>query len=105
MQYSYEHTFVQQYTLCAENPGFEIVQESAKVFTKGMSSRTFYAQHPVSISPRFSPTFFYRGANPALYSAPFFSTPQPKLMYILCTAVLIGSMLKALCSKLFMRRV
>ena len=55
-------------------PGFEIVQESVKVCTTGMSSRTLYAQHPVSISPRFSPTFFYRGANPAPYSAPFFST-------------------------------
>ena len=52
-----------------------------------MSSRTLYAQHPVSISPGFSPTFFYRGANPAPYSAPFFSTLQPKLMHLLCTAV------------------
>ena len=75
---------------------FEIVQESVKVCTTGMSSRTLYAQHPVSISPRFSPTFFYRGANPAPYSAPFFSTLQPKLMHLLCTAVLIGSMLKTL---------
>ena len=48
---------------------------------------------------------FYRGANPAPYSAPFFSTLQPKLMHLLCTAVLIGSILKTLCSKLFMRRV
>ena len=43
-----------------------------------MSSRTLYAQHPVSlqgyfISPRFSPTFFYRRANPAPYSAHSFS--------------------------------
>ena len=55
--------------LCAENPGFKIVQESVKVCTTGMSSRTLYAQHPVSISPRFSPTFFYCRANPAPYSA------------------------------------
>ena len=55
-----------------------------------MSSRTLYAQHPVSISPRFSPTFLYLGANPAPYSAPFFSALQPKLMHLLCTAVLIN---------------
>ena len=36
-------------TLCAENPVFEIVQESVKVCTTGMSSRTLYAQHPVSL--------------------------------------------------------
>ena len=35
--------------LCAENPGFEIVQESVKVCTTEMSSRTLYAQHPVSL--------------------------------------------------------
>ena len=35
---------------------------------------------------------FYRGANPAPYSEPFFSTLQSKLMHLLlCTAVLIGS--------------
>ena len=37
IQYSYEHTFVQQYRLCAENPVFEIVQESVEVYTTGMS--------------------------------------------------------------------
>ena len=49
IQYSYEHTFVQQQTLCAGNPGFEIVRESVKVCTTGMSSRTLYAQHSVSL--------------------------------------------------------
>ena len=39
-----------------ENPGFEIVQESVKVCTTGMSSRTLYAQHPVSF---FSFFFFH----------------------------------------------
>ena len=29
----------------------------------------------IPISPRFSPTFFYRRANPAPYSAPFSYTP------------------------------
>ena len=41
------------------------------------------------ISPRFSPTIFYRDANSVL------------LLANLCTAVLIGSMPKTLCSKLF----
>ena len=48
---------------------------------------------------------FLSRANPAPYSAPFLSTVQPKLMHLLCTAVLIGSILKTLCLKLFMRRV
>ena len=49
---------------------FEIVQESAKVCTTGMSSRTLYAQHPVTkdipSSPRFSTTIFYHDANSVL---------------------------------------
>ena len=81
--------------LHAENPVFEIVQESAKVCTKGMSSRTLYAQLPVTkdipISPRFSPTIFYHDANSVL-------------LQVLCTAVIIGSMRRTLCSKLFVRR-
>ena len=48
----------------------------------GMFSRNLYAQHPVTknlhISPRLSPTIFYRDANPAL------------LLAHLCTTVLIG---------------
>ena len=44
---------------CVTNPVFEIVQESVKVCTTGMSSRILYAQHPITnnfhISPRFSP--------------------------------------------------
>ena len=47
--------------ICAENSGFEIVQESVKVCTTGMSSRTLYAQHPVSISPGSRLRFFIAG--------------------------------------------
>ena len=61
-----------------------------------MSSRTLYPQHPVTkdipISPRLSPTIFYREANSVL------------LLAHLCTAVLIGSMRRTLCSQLFMMR-
>ena len=46
----------------------------------------------IPISPRFSPTIFYRDANPVL------------LLAHLCTAVLMGSMRRTLCSKLFVRR-
>ena len=66
--------------------------------TMGMFSRTLYAQNPVTknlhISPRFSPTIFYRNANSVL------------LLAHLCTAaVLTGSMRRTLlCSKLFMMR-
>ena len=56
-----------------------------------MFSKTLYAQHPViknlPISPRSSPTIFYRDANSVLLPAH------------LCTAVLIGSMDRTLCSK------
>ena len=44
------------------------------------------------ISPRFSPTFFYRDANSVL------------LLAHLCTAVVIGPMRRTLYSKLFMMR-
>ena len=57
-------------SICAENPVFEIVQERVKVCITGMFRRTPYAQHPVTkslhISPRVSPTIFYRDANPIL---------------------------------------
>ena len=46
----------------------------------------------IHIPPRFSPTFFYRDANSVL------------LLAHLCTAVLIRSMRRTLCSKLFMMR-
>ena len=46
----------------------------------------------ISISPRFSPTIFYREANSVL------------LLAHLCTAVLIGSMRRTLCLQLFMMR-
>ena len=60
------------------NPGFKIVQESVKVCTTGMFSRTLHAQQPVTtnlnISPRFSPTICYRDANSVLTSTPFYSS-------------------------------
>ena len=46
----------------------------------------------IPISPRLSPTIFYRKANSVL------------LLAHLCTAVLIGSMRRTLCSQLFMMR-
>ena len=46
----------------------------------------------IHISPRVSPAFFYRNANSVL------------LLAHLCTAVLIRSMRRTLCSKLFMMR-
>ena len=62
-----------------------------------MLSRTLHAQHPVTtnlhVSPRFSPTIFSRDdANSVV------------LLAHLCTAVLIGSMRRTLCWKLFVRR-
>ena len=77
-------------------PCAEIVQERVKVCTTEMSSRKLYAQHSVTknlhISPRFSPTIFYRDVNPVL------------LLAHLCTAVLIGSMRRTLCSKFSVRK-
>ena len=49
-----------------------------------------------SIFPRFSPTIFYRDANSVLL--------QILLVAHLRTAVLIGSMRRTLCLKLFVRR-
>ena len=80
---------------------FLISRKSVNVFlhitcTKGMFSRTspLCAAPCVikNISPRFSPTIFYRDANSVLLRAH------------LCTAVLIGSMRRTLCSKLFIGR-
>ena len=48
----------------------------------------------IHISPRFSPAFFYRDANSVLLRA----------IAHLCTAVLIRSMRRTLCSKLLMMR-
>ena len=63
---------------------------------RSIFSRTLYAQHHVAknlhISPRLSPTIFYRDANSVL------------LLAHICTAVLIGSMRRTLCWKLFVRR-
>ena len=51
---------------CVTNPVFEIVEQSVKVCTTGMSSRILYAQHPITknlhISTWFSPTIFYHDA-------------------------------------------
>ena len=63
--------------------------------TTGIFTRTLYAQHPVSlrifpcISPRFSPTIFYRDANSIL------------LRSHLCTACSKLYAQNPLCSKLF----
>ena len=52
----------------------------------------FCVTKDIHISPRFSLSFFYRDANSVL------------LLARLCTAVLVGSMRRTLCSKLFMMR-
>ena len=81
---------LQRVESCVINPVFEIVQESVKVYTTGMSSRILYAQHPITknlhISPRFSPPIFYHDANSVRLLAH------------------LGSMRRTLCSKLFVRR-
>ena len=82
IQYSYEHTFVQQLTL---NLVFEIVQGSVEVCTTGMSSRTLYTQHPVSL--RIFPSLpgsRLRFLSPGKFSTlqcTVFDTLQPKLMH------------------------
>ena len=91
-------------TFYAQNPALEIVDQQEKrerlsthTCTKGMLSRTnpLCAASCVttSISPRFSPTNFYRDANSVLL-----------LLAHLCTSVSIGSMRRTLCSKLFIER-
>ena len=90
-------------TFYAQNPALEIVDQQEKreclsthTCTKRMFSRTspLCAASCVTkiISPRFSPAIFYRDANSALLRAH------------LCTAVLMGSMRRTLCSKLFIKR-
>ena len=87
--------------LYAQNPVFETVHgESVKVYLYNMYNGNDQ-QNPLCvescvtkelpISPRFSPTVFYRDANSVLLRAH------------LCTAV--GSMRRTPCLKLFMRRV
>ena len=75
---------------CVTNPVFEVVQESVKVCTTGMSSRVLYAQYPITknlhVSPWFSRTIFYHDTNSVL----------------LLTH--LGSMRRTLCSKVFARR-
>ena len=90
-------------TFYTQNPALETVDQqeereclSTHTCTKGMFSRTnpLCAASCVTknISPRFSPTIFYRDANSVLLRAH------------LCTAVLIGSMRRTLCPKLFIGR-
>ena len=89
IQYSYEHTFVQTAVdSMRRNPVFEIVQESVKVCTTVMFSRTLYAQNPVWLRVL---------ANNFLSRCKFI---------ILTSTPLYGSRLyakKILCSKLFKR--
>ena len=85
IQCSLEHTFVQQWTLWAENPVFEIVLESVKFCTTGVSSRTLYAQHPMSlrIFPSL-PESRLRFSSPGKFGTlqcTVFDTLQPKLMH------------------------
>ena len=54
--------------LCAENPVFEIVQESVKVYTTRMSSRTLHAQHP-AMQIQYS---YYSGINTLYAQNPVF---------------------------------
>ena len=65
-------------------------------YTTRVFSRTLYAQNPITknlhISPRSSPTIFYRDANSVLLL----------LISHLCTALLIGSMRRTLCSKFYL---
>ena len=67
------------------NPVFEIVQESVKVCTTGMSSRTLYAQHPLSLRIfRSLPGSRLRFSSPGKSSTlqcTVFDTLQPKLMH------------------------
>ena len=73
----YEHTFVQQYTLCEENPGFEIVQESVK---KGMHNGNVQ-QNPLCaascfhLSPVLAYVFLSRGKSSTVQCTVFFYTP------------------------------
>ena len=88
----------------AQNPVFEIVHgESVIVYLHLYSGNV--QQNPLcveyscvtkvfSIFPRFSPTIFYRDANSVLL----------QILAHLCTAVLIGSIRRTLCLKLFVRR-
>ena len=66
------------------------------LFNGNVQQNPLYAASCVTtdfhISPRFSPAFFYRDANSVL------------LLAHLCTAVLIRSMRRTLCSKLFTMR-
>ena len=120
--------------LYAQNPRFEIVhEESVKVylhmyngnFQQNPRCVEFCFTKKFSISPRFSPTMFDPDANSVLLRAhlctavdsmcrkPFVRNCSREreglysghvLLEHLCTAVLIGSMRRTLCSKLLMMR-
>ena len=90
--------------LYAQNPMFEIVHGESVIVHLYIYSGNV-EQNPLcvesscvskvfSIFPRFSPTIFYHDANSALL----------QILAYLCTAVLIGSMRRTLCLKLFVRR-
>ena len=89
----------------AQNPVFEIFHdESVKVHlhihvqrecsAEPSMRRILLCSKVFSIFPRFSPTTFYRDATSVLL----------QILALLCTAVLLGSMRRTLCSKLFVRR-
>ena len=91
--------------LYAQNPVFEIVHgESVIVYLHMYSGNiqqnrlrvesSCVTKKVFSIFPRFSPTIFYRDANSVLL----------QILEHLCTAVLIDSMHRTLCLKLFVRR-
>ena len=90
--------------LYAQNPVFEIVHGESMIVYLHMYSGNV-KQNPLriesscvtkvfSIFPRFLPTIFYRDANSVLL----------QILAHLSTAVIIGSMRRTLCLKLFVRR-
>ena len=93
IQYSYEHTFVQQKTLCAENPVFDIVRdESVKVYLHMYDGNI--QQNPLcvescvtkkfSIFLQFSPTVFDPDAS-TLTSIPLYSSSRLYAQKTLCS--------------------
>ena len=105
---SYLHTFIQQQInrLYAQNPVFKMVHGESVIVYLHMYSENVQ-QNPLciesscvtkvfSIFPPFSPTIFHRDANSVELLL--------QILAHLCTAVLIGSMRRTVCSKLFVRR-
>ena len=86
----------------AQNPVFEIVHQESVIVYLHMYNRNVYqyllyaascATKDLPISPRFSPTIFLSRSKFSIL-----------LRAHICTAVLIGSMRRTLCSNLFIRR-